>query len=78
MRDSGHNEAWKEALRQPAVYGELRLFSREAITLFENWRGGRGCIFHPVVFSPRQTAEGLVYTDSKMLPPPAEYPPRTH
>jgi len=24
----------------------------------------------PVVFSPRQTAKGLVYTDGKMLPPP--------
>jgi len=29
-----------------------------------------GCIFPPVLFSPRQTDGGVVYMDGKMLPPP--------
>jgi hypothetical protein len=28
------------------------------------------CIFHPAMFSPRQTTGGVVYGDGKMLPPP--------
>ncbi len=31
-----------------------------------------GCIFHPVMFSPPSSFDGLVYTDGKMLPPLSE------
>jgi hypothetical protein len=28
------------------------------------------CIFHPAMFSPLASFDGVVYTDGKMLPPP--------
>ena len=40
--------------------------------IFTRWLTGllsRKCIFRPAMFSPRQTTDGVVYTDGKMLPP---------